>query len=132
MYLNVYVPGLQYPAGLVAYVHRQLGLPIASTAPLALISEGFSRAMHRFARDHDVPWVDFVRGQRKDDLAHQYLAGLPSRPGTRVAGWDRPTCPVKAMVASGRVGGPGRCPLVAGGGVATGGSLRGGAARNAS
>jgi hypothetical protein len=33
MYLNVYVPGLQYPAGLVAYVHRQLELPIASTAP---------------------------------------------------------------------------------------------------
>src|SRR6478736_5454087 len=27
MYLNVYVPGLQYAAGLVAYVHRQLGLP---------------------------------------------------------------------------------------------------------
>jgi hypothetical protein len=25
MYLNVYVPGLQYPAGLVAFVHRQLG-----------------------------------------------------------------------------------------------------------
>ncbi len=34
MYLNVYVPGLQYPAG---YVHRQMGLPIASTAPLAKI-----------------------------------------------------------------------------------------------
>ena len=31
MYLNVYVPGLQYAPGPVAYVHRQLGLPIAST-----------------------------------------------------------------------------------------------------
>ncbi len=38
MYLNVYVPGLQYPPGLVGYVHRQLGLPIASTAPLAKIT----------------------------------------------------------------------------------------------
>jgi hypothetical protein len=38
MYLNVYVPGLQYAAGLVAYVHQQLGLPIASTAPLARIT----------------------------------------------------------------------------------------------
>jgi hypothetical protein len=35
MFLNVYVPQLQYPAGLVGYVHRRLGLPIASTAPLA-------------------------------------------------------------------------------------------------
>jgi hypothetical protein len=45
MYLNVYVPGLQDAAGLVAYVHRQLGLPIASTAPLAKITESFAAAM---------------------------------------------------------------------------------------
>jgi hypothetical protein len=74
MYLNVYVPGLQYPAGLVAYVHRQLGLPIASTAPLANISDAFTTAMHRFARDQQVPWVDFAKGQRKDDVAHEHLA----------------------------------------------------------
>ena len=35
MFLNVYVPQLQYPNGLVGYVHKHLGLPIASTAPLA-------------------------------------------------------------------------------------------------
>ncbi len=35
MYLNVYVPQLQYAAGLVGFVHRQWGLPIASTAPMA-------------------------------------------------------------------------------------------------
>src|SRR5450631_2681262 len=35
MYLNVYQPKLQYAPRLVGYVHRQLGLPIASTAPLA-------------------------------------------------------------------------------------------------
>ena len=38
MFLNVYVPQLQYPAGLVGFVHRRLGLPIASTAPLAKIT----------------------------------------------------------------------------------------------
>jgi hypothetical protein len=74
MYLNAYVPGLQYPAGLVAYVHRQLELPIASTAPLAKISEGFTAAMRRFAGDQQVPWVDFAKGQRKDDIAHEHLA----------------------------------------------------------
>jgi hypothetical protein len=74
MYLNVYIPGLQYPAGLVAYVHRQLDLPIASTAPLAKISDGFSAAMHTFARDQQVPWVEFTKGQRKDDIAHEHLA----------------------------------------------------------
>src|SRR3954452_13826531 len=74
MYLNAYVPGLQYAAGLVAYVHQQLDLPIASTAPLAKITDAFAAAVHRFAKDHDVPWVDFVRGQRKDDVMHEHLA----------------------------------------------------------
>lgn len=72
MYLNVYVPGLQYPAGLVGYVHHQLGLPLASTAPLGKITERFVAAVHRFARDQQVPWVDFARGQRKDDVLHDY------------------------------------------------------------
>jgi alkylated DNA nucleotide flippase Atl1 len=74
VYLNVYVPQLQHPAGIVGYVYRQLGLPIASTAPLGKITEAFSMAMRRFAVDQAVPWVDFVKGQRKDDVMHEYLA----------------------------------------------------------
>ena len=74
MYLNVYVPGLQFAHGLVGYVHRQLGLPIASTAPLAKITEAFAGAVHGYARDHDVAWVDFAKGQRKDDVMGEHLA----------------------------------------------------------
>ena len=74
MYLNVYVPQLQYAAGIVGYVHRQLGLPIASTAPLAKITDTFSAAIRRFARDQGVPWVDFTKGQRKDEVMHEHLA----------------------------------------------------------
>jgi len=81
MYCNVYMPGLQYAAGLVGYVHRQLGMPIASTAPLAKISERFSAAVHCFARDLQVPWVDFVRGQRKDDVMHEYLGRFTANQG---------------------------------------------------
>ena len=76
MYLNVYVPQLQYAAGIVGYVHRQLGLPIASTAPLGKITDAFSAAMRRFACVQGVPWVDFVKGQRKDDIMHEHLAGF--------------------------------------------------------
>jgi hypothetical protein len=76
MYLNVYVPGLQYAAGLVGYVHHQLGLPIASTAPLGKVSDAFSAAMRRFAGDQGVPWVDFIKGQRKDGVMHAHLAGF--------------------------------------------------------
>ena len=81
MYCNVYVPGLQYAAGLVGYVHRQLGLPIASTAPIAKISDRFTAAVHRFAGDHDVPWVNFVRGQRKDDVMHEFLGRFTESEG---------------------------------------------------
>ena len=65
MYVNVYVPQLQYAEGLIGYLHRQLGLPIASTAPLAKITDAFSAAVHRFARINGVAWVDFAKGQRK-------------------------------------------------------------------
>jgi hypothetical protein len=74
MYCNVYVPKLQYAAGLVGFVQRQLGLPIASTAPLAKITDRFSKQVHHYADTHAVPWVDFVKGQRKDDVMHEHLA----------------------------------------------------------
>ncbi|HEY5848389.1 MAG TPA: hypothetical protein VIT42_16520 [Microlunatus sp.] len=86
MYCNVYVPGLQYAAGLVSYVHRQLELPIASTAPLAKITDRFTAAVHRYARDQQIPWVDFTKGQRKDDVMHQYLAGFTGTQGVLFIG----------------------------------------------
>jgi hypothetical protein len=76
MYLNVYVPKLQYSAGLVGYVQRQLGLPVASTAPLAKITDRFAAEMHAFAAREGLPWVDFARGQRKDDVMHEHLAAF--------------------------------------------------------
>ena len=76
MYCNVYVPQLQHPGGLLGYIQRQLGLPIASTAPLGKITDAFSAAMRRFAHDQRVPWVDFVKGQRKDEVMHQHLVGF--------------------------------------------------------
>ena len=79
MYCNVYVPQLQHAGGLLGYIQRQLGLPIASTAPLGKITDAFSAAMRRFARDQQVPWVDFAKGQRKDDVMHEHLARFDRR-----------------------------------------------------
>jgi hypothetical protein len=76
MYLNVYVPQLQHAGGLLGYVQRQLGLPIASTAPLARITDRFTAAVHRFAEREQIAWVDFARGQRKDDVMHEHLAAF--------------------------------------------------------
>ena len=59
-------------------------LPIASTAPLARITDAFDTAVHRFARDHGVPWVDFAKGQRKDDVMHEHLGALHRHRGGAV------------------------------------------------
>jgi len=81
MYLNVYQPKLQYAAGLVGYVQRQLGLPIPSTAPLARITDRFTRAVHRFAKTEGIPWVDFAKGQRKDDVMLERLKHFTAAEG---------------------------------------------------
>ena len=86
MYCNVYVPQLQHAGGLLGYIQRQLGLPIASTAPLGKITDGFSAAMRRFAREQRVPWVDFVKGQRKDDVMHEHLARFHAQEGVLFIG----------------------------------------------
>jgi hypothetical protein len=86
MYLNVYVPQLQYATGLVSYIHRQLGKPVASTAALAPVSEAFTKAVRAFAASRQIPWVDFARGQRKDDVAHEYLAGFTGTEGVLFIG----------------------------------------------
>jgi hypothetical protein len=81
MYCNVYVPQLQYAGGLIGYLRRRLGLPIASTAPLAKITDAFSAAVHRFARANGIAWVDFAKGQRKDDVMHEQLEHFTAAEG---------------------------------------------------
>lgn len=81
MYCNVYVPQLQYAGGLVGYVHRQLDLPIASTAPLAKITDRFVAEVKRFAATREVAWVEFGKGQRKDDVMHEHLASFDRSEG---------------------------------------------------
>ena len=94
LYLNVYQPNLQYAAGLVGYVHRRLGLPIASTAPLARISDRFTRAVHRFAESEGIEWVDFAKGQRKDDVMHEHLESFTAAEGVVFIGRSQEKTPL--------------------------------------
>jgi hypothetical protein len=116
LYCNVYVPQLQYAVGLVGYVHRRLGLPIASTAPLARITDAFDKAVHRFARDHRLPWVDFAKGQRKDDVIHEQLAQFTTAEGVLFV--DGHVIPPGLLSRNSATGGPRfQATGVAGGGV---------------
>jgi hypothetical protein len=50
LYLNVYVPELQRVGQVVGFLTRHRGNPIASTALVAPMSEGFVTAIRRYAR----------------------------------------------------------------------------------
>ena len=74
MYLNAYVPSLQTGGGLVYFLKTQLGVRVPSTVMVAPMSEQFVKALERFVATHGIDLVRFEKGQRKDDVAKQYLA----------------------------------------------------------
>lgn len=76
MFLNVYQPRLQHVNGVVSFFRGHRGATFASSALMDPISKTFVASIHRFCQERQVPLVDFVRGQRKDDLAHEYLAAF--------------------------------------------------------
>ena len=76
MYLNLYVPQLQRVEGVLGFIHGHLGRPIASTSVIAPMSRDFTARLAGFADAHGIPWVDFAKGQRKDDVMHEYLAAF--------------------------------------------------------
>jgi hypothetical protein len=42
--------------------------------------------LRRFARERGVPWADFVKGARKDDIMHQLLAAFTGTEGVLFIG----------------------------------------------
>jgi len=73
MYCNLYVPKLQRELGVVGFVREHLGMPVASTAALADMTQAFYAEVRRFAGRQHVPVVEFAKGQRKDDVMREQL-----------------------------------------------------------
>ena len=71
VYLNVYVPQVQYDGGVVAFLHQQRAAKIASTALVGPMTDAFVTAIKAFAKGHHIPLVSFRKGQRKDDVAKE-------------------------------------------------------------
>jgi hypothetical protein len=86
MYLNAYVPSLQTGGGLVYFLKTQLGVRVPSTVMVAPMSERFVEAIERFVKTEEIDLVTFEKGQRKDDLAQQYLADFKGDEGVLFVG----------------------------------------------
>ena len=86
MYLNAYVPSLQTGAGFVYFLKTQLGVRVPSTVMVAPMSQRFVEAMERFVEREGVDLVTFAKGQRKDDIAQEYLASFDGDEGVLFVG----------------------------------------------
>jgi hypothetical protein len=86
MYLNAYVPSLQTGGGVVYFLKTQLGVRVPSTVMVAPMSDQFVKAIERFVATEGVDLVTFEKGQRKDDVAQEYLAKFEGEEGVLFVG----------------------------------------------
>lgn len=86
MYLNVYVPKLQHPMGVVSFFRHHRGQPIASSALMEPITAAFIAAINDFVVAAKVPLITFAKGQRKDEVAQAHLAGFDGTEGVLFVG----------------------------------------------
>ncbi len=86
MYLNVYMPLLQTPAGVAHFFRTHRGAAFASSALMEPLTTAFVAALERYARIQGVPLLTFAKGQRKDDVAAEYRAQFPGTEGVLFIG----------------------------------------------
>ena len=86
MYLNAYVPSLQTGAGFVYFLKTQLGVRVPSTMMVAPMTQRFVDAIERFVTTEGLDLVTFEKGQRKDDVAQEYLASFEGDEGVLFVG----------------------------------------------
>jgi hypothetical protein len=86
MYLNLYVPNLQYETGVVGFFKGRRGATFASSALMDPMTRDFVKAVETFVANEGVDLVTFDKGQRKDDVALSYLAGFEADEGVLFVG----------------------------------------------
>jgi hypothetical protein len=86
MFLNLYQPRLQHELGVVGFFKLHRGFPFVSSVLMDPITKAFVADIHRFVADQGVDLVEFKPGQRKDDVAQEYLAGFDGTEGVLFVG----------------------------------------------
>jgi DNA-binding transcriptional ArsR family regulator len=94
MYLNVFVPGLQYEQGIVRFFREHRGQPLPSAALMSPMSRGFVAGLEDFAARHGHPLVRFCKGQRKDDVMAEHLRRFTRDEGVVFVGKAQENTPV--------------------------------------
>ena len=85
LYLNAYVPRFQTEGGIVAFL-RHRGQLIPSPALFGQITADFKSRLRTWADRHGVPWVEFAKGERKDEVVQRYRARFSGTHGVVCVG----------------------------------------------
>lgn len=85
LYLNGYIPAMQTSGGLVAYL-RQKGFEIPSPALLGDLTQDYREQVKAFAQAHDIPLIQFEKGQRKEEVVAAYRQMHGTQEGVVVIG----------------------------------------------
>jgi len=86
MYLNVYVPRLQIEQGVVGFFREHRGQPLPSAALMSPMSRSFVAKLEGFAAEHEIPLVQFRKGQRKDTVMAEHLRKFGKEEGVLFIG----------------------------------------------
>src|SRR6266851_5797867 len=94
MYLNVYVPKLQHEQGIVWFFREHRGLPVPSAAVMSPMSRNLVAKLESYAAQHELPLVQFRKGQRKDDVMAEHLRKFQREEGVVFVGKAQEKTPV--------------------------------------
>jgi len=94
MYLNVFVPGLQFEQGIIKFFRSHRGQPLPSAALMSPMTRNFVAALENFVAEHQVPLVQFCKGQRKDAVMAEHLRRFAAEEGVVFVGKAQENTPV--------------------------------------
>lgn len=81
LYLNVIQPRLQRENQIAWFFRQHRGELFATAKVMAGVTVPFLQAIEQFAQHHGLDIVSFARGQRKDEVARDYLAKFRGQEG---------------------------------------------------
>jgi hypothetical protein len=86
LYLNGYVPRLQSEGGVVGFLLHARGQKIPSPAVFGQITDAFKTGLRAWCHARGIPWIEFKKGDRKDDIVEGYRARFRRRHGVVLVG----------------------------------------------
>ena len=94
MYLNVFIPGLQYEQGIVRFFRAHRGQPVPSAALMNPMTRSFVAKLEGFVAQRAIPLVAFRKGERKDAVMAEHLRRFAQHEGVVFVGKAQEKTPV--------------------------------------